>query len=172
MPMIEQVTAAQVEALLEVHLIPLLQNVVDDGASIGFIAPLSAAEARDYWQGILPPLQAGHKVMLIAKQEDQLVGSVQLALESRANGRHRAEVQKLMVHTAARGQGVARGLMTALEAVAHEQRRTLLVLDTVRGGVADGLYQRMGYTKAGSIPRYALSSAGHLDDTVFYYREL
>ena len=169
---IEEVTAAQVKALIESHLIPLLQNVVDDGASIGFIAPLSVAEARDYWQSILPPLQAGHKVMLIAKSDDLLVGSVQLALEPRANGRHRAEVQKLMVHTAARGQGVARRLMRAIEAAAHEHQRTLLVLDTVRGGVADGLYARMGYTKAGIIPRYALSSAGPLEDTVFYYREL
>ncbi len=172
MTTIEAVTAAQVEALIESHLILLLQNVVDDGASIGFIAPLSAAEARDYWQGILSPLRSGHKVMFVAKLDGQLVGSVQLALEPRANGRHRAEVQKLMVHTAARGQGVARQLMKAIEAAAHEHRRTLLVLDTVRGGVADGLYARMGYTQAGIIPRYALSSAGPLEDTVFYYREL
>lgn len=172
MTTIEEVSAAQVEALIESALIPLLQDVVDDGASIGFIAPLSVAEAREYWQGILSPLQVGHKVMFVAKVDDQLVGSVQLALEPRANGRHRAEVQKLMVHTAARGQGVARRLMIAIEAAAHAHQRTLLVLDTVRGGVADGLYARLGYTRVGIIPRYALSSAGPLEDTVFYYREL
>ncbi|MEZ4615788.1 MAG: GNAT family N-acetyltransferase [Caldilineaceae bacterium] len=169
---IERVTAIQVESLLETQLIPLLQNVVDDGASIGFIAPLSTDEARDYWQGVLPPLQAGHKVMFIARLDDQIIGSVQLALEPRANGRHRGEVQKLMVHTAARGQGIARRLMAAIEAAAREHQRTLLVLDTVRDGVADKLYPRLGYTKVGTIPRYALSSAGPLEDTVLYYREL
>ncbi len=172
MTTIEEVTAAEVEALIEAHLIPLLQDVVDDGASIGFIAPLSAAEARAYWQSILPPLRAGHKVMFIAKIDDAIVGSVQLALEPRANGRHRAEVQKLMVHTAARGQGVGRALMTAIEAAAHEHRRTLLVLDTLHGCVAEGLYVRLGFIKVGVIPRYALSSTGNLDDTVLYYREL
>lgn len=172
MTTIEQVSAAQVEALIDPQLVPLLQNVVDDGASIGFIAPLSAAEARAYWAGVLSPLQAGEKVMYVATASERVIGAVQLALEPRANGRHRAEVQKLMVHTAARGQGVGRRLMEAIEAAAKDHQRSLLVLDTVRGGVAEGLYARMGYSKAGIIPRYALSSAGHLDDTVFYYREL
>jgi GNAT superfamily N-acetyltransferase len=169
---IEQLSATEVEALIEPVLIPLLQNVVDDGASIGFIAPLAVDEAREYWQGILAPLQAGHKLLLIATIDGQPVGAVQLALEPRANGRHRAEVQKLMVHTAARGHGVGRRLMEAVEAAARTHERTLLVLDTRRGDVADGLYARMGYTQVGVIPKYAMSSAGHLSDTVFYYREL
>lgn len=172
MTTIEQIDDSELTPLIAPHLVPLLQNVVDDGASIGFIAPLAAAEAVAYWQGIITPLQQGDKVMYIAKLDEQVVGAVQLALEPRANGRHRAEVQKLMVHTAARGKGIGRQLMVAVEAAAKTHNRSLLVLDTVRGGVAEALYLSMGYSRAGIIPRYALSSAGHLDDTVFYYREL
>jgi len=172
MTTIEQVSAPQVEALIEQELIPLLCNVVDDGASIGFLAPLADVEARVYWQTVLGPLRAGEKVMFVAKSAGQIVGSVQLALEPRANGRHRAEVQKLMVHTAARHQGLGRRLMEAAEQAARADNRTLIVLDTRRGDVADGLYQRMGYLQAGIIPRYAISSSGQLHDTVFYYREL
>ena len=50
---IELITAAQAETALA-ELVTLLQNVVDDGASIGFIAPLDLEEARAYWLGILP----------------------------------------------------------------------------------------------------------------------
>jgi len=172
MSTIEELSAIQVESLIEVALIPLLCNVVDEGASIGFLAPLSAAEARAYWQEVFASLQAGEKVMYVAKQNEQIVAAVQLALEPRANGRHRAEVQKLMVHTAARGQGLGRRLMAAVEQAARADQRSLIVLDTRRGDVADGLYQRMGYIQVGIIPNYAMSSTGHLSDTVFYYREL
>lgn len=169
---IEQISASQAEALIDSDLIPLLCNVVDDGASIGFLAPLAITEARTYWQGILEPLQRGEKVMFVAKDDGRVIGAVQLALEPRANGRHRAEVQKLMVHTAARGHGLGRRLMEAVEQAARHHERSLIVLDTRHGDVADGLYQRMGYVQAGVIPRYALSSSGALADTVFYYREL
>lgn len=169
---IEQVSAPQVESFIESDLIPLLCNVVEDGASIGFLAPLSSADARSYWQGVLAPLRTGEKVMFVASIDGRVVGAVQLALEPRANGRHRAEVQKLMVHTAARNHGLGRRLMEAVEQAARNDQRTLIVLDTRRGDIADGLYQRMGYVQAGVIPRYAISSSGELDDTVFYYREL
>jgi acetyltransferase len=168
---IEQITAVQAEAQL-MALIRLLQNVVNDGASIGFIAPLSDGEARDYWLGVLPAIAQGHKLLFTATLEDQVVGSVQLALEPRRGVVHCAEVQKLMVHTAYRGHGLGRRLMNALEQAAQMEQRSLLVLDTRRGDVAEGLYQRMGYTQAGVIPGYALSSDGKLHDTVFYYRQL
>lgn len=169
---IEQIDGSTLNTLISSQFVPLLQNVVDDGASIGFIAPLSVAEAETYWQGVSGPLQQGVKVMYVAKIDERIVGAVQLALEPRANGRHRAEVQKLMVHTDARGKGIGRKLMAAVEAAAQAHNRSLIVLDTVRGGVAEGLYLSMGYLRAGIIPRYALSSAGPLEDTVFYYREL
>ena len=157
---IEQIDATQAATHIN-QLMALLQNVVDDGASIGFIAPLPLDEAQAYWQGVFPAVAEGNKILLIAWQGDQLVGSVQLAMEPRRNGRHRA-----------RGHGLGRQLMTEIERLARVNERSLIVLDTRRGDVADGLYQRLGYTQVGIIPNYAMSSAGHLTDTVFYYREL
>ncbi len=171
MAQVEQITAAQAETQLA-GLIALLQNVVDDGASIGFIAPLSLAEAREYWLDILPAIVQGNKLLWIAQIDDRIVGAVQLALEPRANGRHRAEVQKLMVHSAHRGLGLSRKLMASLEEAARAHQRSLLVLDTRGGDVAEKLYQKLGYQLAGTIPQYALSSDGNLHDTVFYYRLL
>jgi len=169
MPNVQQLTREEAETALD-QLVQLLQNVVDDGASIGFIAPLSDDEARAYWRKVIASVAGGNLLLFALLEGEQLLGSAQLALESRKNGSHRAEVQKVMVHTQARGRGFGRALMQAVEVAAHTAHRTLLVLDTRRGDVAEQLYQKIGYIQAGIIPRYALSSAGILDDTVIYYR--
>lgn len=171
MVQLELSTVAQAETARS-PLVALLQNVVDDGASIGFIAPLDAEEARAYWVGILPAMVEGNKLLFVARLDHQIVGSVQLALEPRRNGRHRAEVQKLMVHTAYRGHELGRKLMEALEEAARGNHRSLLVLDTRGGDGAEQLYQKLGYQLADTIPGYALSSDGKLHDTVFYYRQI
>ncbi len=59
-----------------------------------------------------------------------------------------------------------------LAAVEHAQlrARSLLALDTQTGSVAHGLYLRLGYTEAGSIPGYALSLDGSLPTTILYKR--
>jgi ribosomal protein S18 acetylase RimI-like enzyme len=90
----------------------------------------------------------------------------------RANGLHRAEVAKLMVHRAARRRGIARALMLALEDHARRLGRTTLVLDTRQGDPSERLYQSLGYQLAGAIPEYARSADGTLDATAIYYRLL
>jgi len=151
----------------------LLQNVVDDGASIGFLPPLPQAEAQAYWHKIIADLAQDSRLLFVAlADEGCVIGSVQLALEARKNGSHRAEVQKLMVHTEFRGRGIGRTLMSTLEVAARSAARTLLVLDTRRGDGAEQLYQALGYVQAGIIPGYVLNASGALEDTVIYYRHL
>ena len=104
---IERLNAEQASAVLG-QLIEQLRDVVDGGAAVGFLPPLSEAEARSYWAGVVAEVERGSRVLLAARQGDDVVGSVQLELSARPNGRHRAEVQKLLVHTRARGQGIAR----------------------------------------------------------------
>ncbi|HEU4439324.1 MAG TPA: GNAT family N-acetyltransferase, partial [Methylomirabilota bacterium] len=83
-------------------LIALLRDVVDDGGSVGFLPPLSADEAREYWEGVAAAVKGGGRLLWVARADGHIVGTVQLDLEQRANGRHRAELIKLMVHTRAR----------------------------------------------------------------------
>ncbi len=171
MTTIERVDAATARRIIP-GLVALLQDAVDDGASVGFLPPLGDAEARAYWDGAVNDLAHGGRVLFVAGQGDEIVGSVQLEPAGRANGAHRAEVQKLMVHRRARRQGVGLALMAALEEHARRIGRTLLVLDTREGDGSEALYQRCGYTRVGIIPRYARSAAGTLDGTVYYYRHL
>lgn len=150
------------------QLTELLVAVVDEGASIGFMAPLDLKEAEDYWKEVLQP---GVKLW-VALINDTIIGTVQLQLAMKKNGSHRAEVAKLMVHPDARKNGAARKLMKTLESAAKDMERNLLVLDTRSGDPSNLLYLSLGYMKAGEIPHYARSSNGKLHATVFYYKEL
>jgi acetyltransferase len=151
----------------------LLIDAVHSGASVGFLAPVARATADRYWQGIFAALGAGDDVLLwVAEAQGKVVGSVQLALCPKENGRHRAEVQKLFVHTSARGKGFATLLMQAVEAEAQVRQRSLLVLDTLLGSHAETVYRRLGWSRAGEIPDFAASPDGELFPTVYYYKRL
>jgi len=150
----------------------LLVDAVDSGASVGFLPPLSHADADAYWAGVANDVADGATVMLTASIDERVVGSVQLALALRPNGRHRAEVQRLLVHRDVRRQGLGRRLMESIEDAARRLDRSLIVLDTRRGDASESLYTSLGYTEAGSIPGYARSADGSLAATVFFYKEL
>ncbi|HNK63366.1 MAG TPA: GNAT family N-acetyltransferase [Anaerolineales bacterium] len=150
----------------------LLKDTVAHGASVGFLLPLSEKEALSYWQDVAKAIDGPHRILLAAKEDIALAGTVQLDLASRPNGRHRAEVAKLMVHTSFRRRGIARSLMTAIEAEARSAGRTTLVLDTRAGDPSETLYAKLGYQRAGIIPEYARSTDGNLHATVFMYKLL
>ncbi len=154
------------------QLVNLLQDAVDSGASVGFLAPLSDADATQYWTKLFTQISQQGYIVLVAVHEGMIVGSVQLELASMPNARHRAEVQKLLVLRTWRRQGLGHALMTAIEQTARQMGRGLLILDTRLGDAAERLYARMGYTRVGVIPKFALSSAGTLDATVIFYRDL
>ena len=155
-----------------VHLlVRLLQDAVHGGASVGFLAPLPAEDAERYWEQVFVSVHEGTRILLAMREGDEVLGAVQLGLDTPPNGRHRAEVQKLFVHTAHRRRGIAKALLAAVEVAARDAGRTLLVLDT-SGNDAASLYVQLGYQRAGAIPQYALSSDGVLETTQLFYRLL
>ena len=160
---ISRLTADEIEQLID-----LLTAVVDDGASVGFLPPLGRAAAEQYWRSVLAP----GIVLLVAELDGHLVGTVQLHLATRPNATHRAEVAKLMVHPAYQRRGYGQRLMQAIEALARQEHRSLLMLDTRESDPSNALYRSMGYLSCGRIPHYARSASGQLDATVFYYKEL
>ncbi|HUY78611.1 MAG TPA: GNAT family N-acetyltransferase [Ktedonobacterales bacterium] len=168
---ITRLDAVEAQALLP-GLIHLLRETVESGASIGFWSPLAEATAAEYWRDVIADVDADRRVLLVARQGQAIVGSVQLEPAHKRNGAHRAEVQKLMVTLAARRQGIGRTLLDAIEDEARLDGRTLLVLDTQRGSPAEALYAQHGYTRVGVIPGYTVEADGSHDDTVIFYRQL
>jgi acetyltransferase len=150
----------------------LLMDAVEGGASVGFLPPLYRAEADAYWYTVIAAMRDGNQVLLVAMDGDSLQGSVQIQLEARANGNHRAEAMKLFVHRRARRRGLARALMAEVESKARKLGRMLLLMDTRKGGEAHSMCQALGYTPFGEVPGYARSADGQLHTTVFFYKQL
>lgn len=166
-------TDATIEQLVSVEayihqLSDLLRQLVEQDASIGFLPPLSEGDSMNYWRSVVSP----EVILLIAKIDNRVVGTVQLQLTLKPNGNHRAEIAKLMTHPAHQRQGIARLLMQKAEALAREYDRSLLVLDTREGDPSNTLYLSLGYIQAGRIPMYAKSATGALDATNIYYKVL
>jgi ribosomal protein S18 acetylase RimI-like enzyme len=89
-----------------------------------------------------------------------------------ANAPHRAEVQRVAVAETARGAGVGRRLMEAVEVAAIEQGLTLLWLTTHERSGACAFYEAIGYTKLGVMPDYSLRPDGTVSPAAFYFKEL
>ncbi len=152
----------------------LLHACVHDGASIGFVLPFSATESESYWRGkVLPRVQDGVVILLVAQRAGRIVGSVQLDHDTPPNQPHRAEVRKLLVHPGCRRQGIAKALMFAIEGRAAALGRNLLTLDTRTGDDAERLYTKFGYRTAGIIPGYCRDPfEDRLDPTTVMYKAL
>ncbi|MGW7082771.1 N-acetyltransferase family protein [Streptomyces sp. NPDC054871] len=150
----------------------LLADVVDGGSSLGFLAPLDRAAAADWWRGLAPAVADGRLAVWAARDAEQVIGTVSVGFVDKPNGRHRAEILKLMVHSSARGRGLARTLLAAAEQAAADAGVTLLILDTETGSPAESLYRSGGWTAAGVIPDYATDPAGALHPTTLFFKKV
>jgi acetyltransferase len=112
------------------------------------------------------------RVVLVAEREGEVIGMAHLAPAGAANARHRAEVQRVAVARQARGTGVGRDLMAAVEEAALERGLTLLWLTTHEGSDACAFYEAVGYTKLGVMPAYSLRPDGTLSPGAFYFKRL
>jgi len=149
----------------------LMIDVVEGGASIGFMLPIDAARAESFWRRVAAGVNRGERVLFVADDGGGLVGTVQLLLEQPENQPHRADVAKMMVAHRARRQGIGAALMRAAEQEAVARGKTLLVLDTASDD-AERLYARLGWQRCGTIPGYALLPQGGPCDTTYFYRVL
>ena len=170
---VAQFSSEDIEANLG-GLTEILHASVVAGASINFVLPYEAADAARFWTDkVLPGLKGGKLVMLVAWVDGRIAGTVQLDCDTPPNQPHRAEIRKLMVHPDFRNRGIARALMTVLEAVAAARGRCLITLDTRTGDKAEPLYASLGYITFGIVPGYARDVfEDRWDDCTFMYKRL
>ena len=149
----------------------LVLDAVDSGAGVSFMPGLTEVDAVNWWRTVVGTAGSRAAIM-VARDDEGIVGTVQLQPAWAPNQPHRADVAKLIVHRRGRHRGIAKQLMTALENEAAAAGFTLLVLDTCEGSAAERLYTSMGWTRAGVIPGFALNPDGTLCDTVFFYKNV
>jgi ribosomal protein S18 acetylase RimI-like enzyme len=168
---IDRLTAADIRDNIS-DLSDVLIDCVEAGASVGFLSPLSRDRAAAFWLSVAVAVDTDRRVVFVARQDgNRIDGTVQLVLAGAENQPHRADIAKLLVHTRARRQGMADDLMRAAVAHARSIGRDLLVLDTATDEAAL-LYERLGWTRSGTVPDYALNPNGTRTPTTFYWKRL
>jgi ribosomal protein S18 acetylase RimI-like enzyme len=112
------------------------------------------------------------RLLVVAEEEPEIVGMAQLAFSGATNADHRAEVQRVAVASEARGRGIGRQLMAAVENAARDSGVTLLWLTTHEGTDACVFYEAIGYSRMGTMPNYSRRPDGTLWPGAFYFKEL
>jgi GNAT superfamily N-acetyltransferase len=168
---IRRLDAAAARAALD-DLAAVLVDCVAGGASISYMAPFSHEDARAVFEEVAAEVERGQHVLIAASEGGEVVGTVQVNLATPPNQPHRGDIAKLLVRGSARRRGIAAQLMEAAEREALAEGKTLLVLDTVTGDPAERLYERLGWTRVGVIPDYALYPDGRLCATTVFYKQL
>lgn len=150
----------------------VLADCVAGGASVGYLDPFGLDQARQAFEGFVEDAKLGRRAILAAFADGRIVGTVQVVLALPPNQPHRGEIAKLLVRRDARRRGIAERLMAAAEAEAVAEGRTLLVLDAVTGDPAARLYARLGWTRVGEVPDFALYPDGRPCSTTYFWKGL
>ena len=153
-------------------LVDVFMATVNGGAPLGFMPPITRDESRNYWVSLMPDLESGSRILLVASVDNRIVGSAQLELSRRGNSPHRAEIQRVFVAKSMRGRGIGSALMHALHEVARSNGRTLLTLNTRWGEPPERMYRALGYEEVGVIPGWTIGEDGEFYDHVTLYIDL
>ncbi len=150
----------------------ILKDCVNKGASVSFMNPFSLAEAIGFFTDIAEDAARNELVLFAAIENGRAVGTVQLQPAWNPNQPHRADVAKMLVHSAHRQKGIGQKLLSAVDIEAKRRGLTLLTLDTASDSPAERLYLRAGYQRVGIIPGFALWPDGGLGAATFFYKTL
>jgi GNAT superfamily N-acetyltransferase len=150
----------------------VLTDCVEGGASVSFMLPMTAEKSVGFWRRVAADVRNGTRILLVAEDALGIAGTVQVVLDLPENQPHRGDLSKMLVHRRARNRGIGAALLRAAEDAARDAGRTLLVLDTVTGGAGERLYRRLGWSRVGEVPDYALWPDGGYCPTTYYYRRI
>lgn len=141
------------------------------GGGFGWVTPPGREIMERYWRGVLI---VPERILFIGRLDGVIAGSAQLIRPARNNEAqsHACSLTTAFVASWARGNGVARRLVQAVEAEARTLGFRILNLDVrATQDAAIHLYERAGFTRWGMHPNYAWVDgrpvAGH-----YYYKDL
>jgi ribosomal protein S18 acetylase RimI-like enzyme len=163
---LERASDAELEGLCDV-----LIDCVETGASVSFMQPMTRGKAMKFWRDVAASAQRGERALFVAEEGGRIAGTVQVVFDMPENQPHRGDVCKMLVHGSMRKRGIGEALMRAAEEASRNAGKSLLVLDTASAD-AERLYERCGFRRVGTIPKYALLPQGGYCDTVYFYKEL
>jgi len=89
---------SEVSTEVRKSLVNLIKDSVANNYSVGFMQESTEADFEKFWLDEIAKCDSQNAIFL-ALVGDEVLGSVIVTRELRANGRHRAEFRKLLVHS-------------------------------------------------------------------------
>lgn len=150
---VERVTAISDDELEQ--LCEATEEAILDGNGFGWLQPPARAKLESYWRGVtLVP----ERELYVARLDGNIVGSAQLLKPPPNNEAqaHAAQLTTFFIAPWARGHGLARGLLAAIEESARGQGFRLLDLDVRETQTAAiQLYEDCGFVRWAEKAKYA-----------------
>lgn len=149
------------------HADELAQLLLDAHASnmaLGLAPGLTRERAVAEWETLVEKLD----VLLAAVDDAGAVVGAGGLLRGRENGRHRGEIQRLVVRADRRGGGIGTQLLAALVDRAEQLGLSLLWLTTHAGTPSDAFYERLGWTRYAVVAGWAQRPDGELVANAFF----
>jgi len=131
------------------------EEAIGAGGGFGWVSPPPREALEAYWRGVI---LVPERTLFIGRLDGVIGGSAQLVRPTRNNEAqaHAATLTTAFVAPWARGHGVARDLVTAVETRASDEGFKVLNLDVRATQVAAiALYEHLGYSRWGTHPHYA-----------------
>lgn len=173
-PAPSEIRVERIEALRPADLNDLCdaaEAAIRDGGGFGWLKPPPRETLEAYWRGVL---LIPERDLIVGRLDGVIAGSCQIHRPPRNNEAQSfaCNLTTNFVAPWARGHGLSRALVRAAEDHARAEGFLVLNLDVRDTQIAAiRLYERLGYTRFGSHPRYA--RAGGRDVTGhFYYKAL
>lgn len=103
--------------------------IITDNLMATFMPPLSHDKILASWTLWSEEVKAGSRLIILqlSSDESEVAGVVSLNMPDTETGKHRSEVGRLLVSPDFRKRGMARELMRALEDVARDKGRWMVV---------------------------------------------
>ncbi|MCG8692827.1 MAG: GNAT family N-acetyltransferase [Minwuiales bacterium] len=164
--LLDQFEDDDLEALCEAT-----NQAILDGNGFGWLKPPRRAVLESYWKGVL---LVPERELYVARLDGQIVGSAQLVKPARNNEAraHQVELSTFFVAPWARGLGLARGLLRAVEEAARAHGFHVVDLDVrATQTAAIQLYEEAGFERWAVKPKYARVDDQYVDG-YFYTLDL
>ncbi len=145
-------------------------SAIEGGGGFGWIDLPSREILERYWQGVVV---MPARLLFVARMDGVICGTCQLVLTPSNNQAqsHSAHLTSHFVSPWARGHGLSKMLISAVEKAAKDENIDVINLD-VRETMekAISLYEKAGFTRIGTHPHYAKVDGDYI--TGFYYTKL
>jgi ribosomal protein S18 acetylase RimI-like enzyme len=146
----------------------LLRDTVLAAHPTAFTSDASESRQRtpeSYRSRLGPARPEGGEFLLGAWADGSLVGAIGCERDARLKARHIGHIVGMMVLDDWQGRGVGRDLLVAAlaRARAAQDVEMLTLSVTTSNRAAIGLYERLGFSRYGTLPR-AIRVAGHYHD--------